>query len=534
MRRQTFETIRDTTYVQYSRIDASLSSVESYLSNFVFDNANINILAANQKNQSAWFSALYALQKNFNAAISVHVANDFFLYIPNSQLFVSSASNVLRDLKPDFIKHLDSEYFFSNKNSGKWVTINSNDKNYLTRVIRMSGCYVGAVVSVNTLMQPLSDGAYQDLHFDIANSNGELLNFSAPVNMLENYVSDTKNTITFTHVNDKQYLLVSHPLNNSELSLVVLSPDTATQNILKFYSRVLYIVFIGIAILLVLWFALNYIWIVRPINELTNAIHRLRSGDITAKVNTNAFCAEFDDMNMAFNDMVAEIRTLKIDVYEEQLHRKNTEIEYLKLQVTPHFLINCLNTIYQLTDACQPELTMHMVKNLSTHLRYMLNSGSSVSLLQEVNLVKNFVELSSIRYPGCIRLQTDYDIDALNATAIPLLILNFTENTVKYEVEMGKITEINIKIRKVGEKINITIWDTGQGFSPEILEKLRDIDCFIEESKGRHIGISNVFQRARHILGNTCIFSFSNCEHAGAKIEIQLPYIPYEEKEAFK
>ncbi|MEG0878945.1 MAG: ATP-binding protein, partial [Oscillospiraceae bacterium] len=114
------------------------------------------------------------------------------------------------------------------------------------------------------------------------------------------------------------------------------------------------------------------------------------------------------------------------------------------------------------------------------------------------------------------------------------LILNFTENTVKYEVEMGKITEINIKIRKVGEKINITIWDTGQGFSPEILEKLRDIDCFIEESKGRHIGISNVFQRARHILGNTCIFSFSNCEHAGAKIEIQLPYMPYEEKEAFK
>lgn len=535
MRQQTFETLRDTTYVQRSRIDASLSSVELYLSNFVYDNANINTLVSNQKNQSTWFSALYSLQINFNTAISVHVANDFYLYIPNSKLFVTSSSNVCRDMKDTLISKLDSDYFFNTDNIGNWVPINDKGKNYLVRVIRISGSYVGAVVSVDSLIQPLLTGTYQDLHFDIANNSAQLLHSNAPVNFLENYVSDTENTITFTNVCNQQYLLISHPLDNSNLSLVVLSPDTASKNILKFYSNVLFVVLIGIAVLLVIWFIFNYLWIVKPINQLTKAIHRLRNGDISAQVSTHSSCTEFDDMNMAFNDMVTEIRTLKIDVYEEQLHRKNTEIEYLKLQVTPHFLINCLNTVYQLTEAKQPELTMCMVKNLSTHLRYMLNCGSSVSLMQETNLVENFIELSLIRYPGCIRLRTNYCSDALNATVIPLLLLNFVENTVKYEVEMGKIIEINIEIKKATDNmINIVIWDTGQGFSPEMLQKLQDIDSFIKISKGKHIGIGNIFQRANHILGNDCIFNFSNCEDAGAKIEISIPYLPFIDKEGLQ
>ena len=58
-------------------------------------------------------------------------------------------------------------------------------------------------------------------------------------------------------------------------------------------------------------------------------------------------------------------------------------------------MINCLNTIYQLTENNHADLARQMLQNLSVHLRYTLSSGQTVSLLEELNLVKNYVELSS-------------------------------------------------------------------------------------------------------------------------------------------
>ena len=48
---------------------------------------------------------------------------------------------------------------------------------------------------------------------------------------------------------------------------------------------------------------------------------------------------EFQNMTAAFNDMVCEIKDLKIDVYERKLRAQNLEAQFLKQQITPHFLI---------------------------------------------------------------------------------------------------------------------------------------------------------------------------------------------------
>ena len=192
-------------------------------------------------------------------------------------------------------------------------------------------------------------------------------------------------------------------------------------------------------------------------------------------------------------------------------------------------MINCLNTIYQLTENNHADLARQMLQNLSVHLRYTLSSGQTVSLLEELNLVKNYVELSSIRYPGALRLLPSCEESLHNATVVPLMLLNFVENTVKYEVVMGKVLDIHIDVTASEEnqctRLHICIWDTGRGFSEDMLAVLQNLDTYVN-SEQEHIGITNVVLRLRQIFPDAA-FTFCNRSGAGAQITIDFPYVPF-------
>ena len=227
--------------------------------------------------------------------------------------------------------------------------------------------------------------------------------------------------------------------------------------------------------------------------------------------------------------MVEEIDDLKIENYEKQLSRQKLEALYLKQQITPHFMINCLNTIYQLTENNHADLARQMLQNLSVHLRYTLSSGQTVSLLEELKLVKNYVELSAIRYPGALRLLPSCEESLHNATVVPLMLLNFVENTVKYEVVMGKVLDIHIDVtareKNQCTRLHICIWDTGRGFSENMLAVLQNLDTYVN-SEQEHIGITNVVLRLRQIFPDAA-FTFCNRSGAGAQITIDFPYVPF-------
>ena len=192
-------------------------------------------------------------------------------------------------------------------------------------------------------------------------------------------------------------------------------------------------------------------------------------------------------------------------------------------------MINCLNTIYQLTENNHADLARQMLQNLSVHLRYTLSSGQTVSLLEELKLVKNYVELSSIRYPGALRLLPSCEESLHNATVVPLMLLNFVENTVKYEVVMGKILDIHIDVtareKNQCTRLHICIWDTGRGFSENMLAVLQNLDTYVN-SEQEHIGITNVVLRLRQIFPDAA-FTFCNRSGAGAQITIDFPYVPF-------
>ena len=104
-----------------------------------------------------------------------------------------------------------------------------------------------------------------------------------------------------------------------------------------------------------------------------------------------------------------EIQRLKLSASEKEIELKN-----LRAQLNPHFLFNSLNSIRALVGL-DPEQAKSAITRLSSLLRHSINLGKQtlVSLEDEIELVKNYLELEKIRFEE--RLQINYDIDPKSA-----------------------------------------------------------------------------------------------------------------------
>jgi len=112
-----------------------------------------------------------------------------------------------------------------------------------------------------------------------------------------------------------------------------------------------------------------------------------------------------------------------------------TELKYLKVQLQPHFFFNTLNNIYALTLR-QSEKAAPLVARHSEMMRYILynSPNENVGLQQEIDFLKNYSEVESVRYSEKINII--FETQGTNNTMViePLLLLPFIENTFKHGI----------------------------------------------------------------------------------------------------
>lgn len=524
MRKNVYRNTEDTLVLYQQHLDDMLDRTETWLYTSVLNNSSLYTLKNTASDTTTYFGALYQLQTDFKNAMSIYTVNGLFCYLPNHELLVTQSDQVS---SLPFRKFILDSISQENLDYSSWILFQVEDSYYLLRILYIDHAYIGAWVSLDTLQASLTDTSNDSLLIFSGEDGSLYRSHQAPLSITS--PRQQKKTPYAKELIDKEKMFaVSRKLESGSFYLTLLVPYSNITNAnASLYTALTIVLFSFFAIWVLLFLMLNQ-WILRPVADLTAGISCLRAGNLETHVAENGQLDEFQNMTTAFNDMVTEIKNLKIDVYERKLRAQNLEAQYLKQQITPHFLINCLNTAYQLTETDHPKLARKMLRNLSQHLRYTLSSGQTVALGDELDLVRNYIELSGIRYPDCLSLSLNCPDGLLDASVIPLLILNFVENTIKYEVVMEQFLEIHIEIsheKKDGRnRICIHIWDTGKGFSPEILTELQNLDTYLE-LENYHIGIANVILRARHVFADPVI-SFSNHPDAGAQIDIDIPYQP--------
>lgn len=116
-----------------------------------------------------------------------------------------------------------------------------------------------------------------------------------------------------------------------------------------------------------------------------------------------------------------------------EVEKLNTELEYLKSQINPHFLFNSLNTIFfQIDKSNQP--ARETLTKFSDMLRFQLYecNGHSISLEREVAYLRNYIDLQRLRRDERYAIEFITEGDFANKWLAPLLFIPLVENAFKH------------------------------------------------------------------------------------------------------
>lgn len=145
------------------------------------------------------------------------------------------------------------------------------------------------------------------------------------------------------------------------------------------------------------------------------------------------------------------------ELKEQQL---SAELNYLKVQLQPHFYFNTLNNIYSLTLQGSEKAPLLISKHADM-MRYILyeSSQSRAPLEREVEFLRNYVEVEVMRFPPDIEITFESQGISSKAMIEPLLLLPFIENPFKHGLNETLSTGsfVQIIISQVEQELSVQI-----------------------------------------------------------------------------
>lgn len=137
------------------------------------------------------------------------------------------------------------------------------------------------------------------------------------------------------------------------------------------------------------------------------------------------------------------------DLEKSQLE---TELLFLKSQISPHFFFNTLNNIYSLSVE-KSNKTPKVVIKLSELMRYMLyeTKNKRQTLENEILCIQNYLDLERIRNDDRLEINMSISGDIHDKEIGPILLLTFVENAFKHGVNknIGKVKiDISFEVKE--------------------------------------------------------------------------------------
>jgi hypothetical protein len=127
------------------------------------------------------------------------------------------------------------------------------------------------------------------------------------------------------------------------------------------------------------------------------------------------------------------------------------ELSFLKTQIHPHFLFNCLNSIYYMTLS-KDDKAPKTVLSLSDFLRFVITESDSglIPMEKEINMLEEYLNLQSLRASEKFELQFVRQGNFSEYAIMPLTFIPFVENAFKYGISAHCNCFIHINIKTDG------------------------------------------------------------------------------------
>ncbi|MDO1513729.1 histidine kinase [Maribacter confluentis] len=190
---------------------------------------------------------------------------------------------------------------------------------------------------------------------------------------------------------------------------------------------------------------------------------------------------------------------LKSERTAQELKNENleTELSFLRSQISPHFLFNVLNTVVSQIRFKSKELEPTVLK-LSSLLQYMLyeTNDAKVPLKSEVNYLEDYIDLQRTRFGKRVKITFIANLDQEWYLIEPMLLIPFVENAFKHGT--GNIKEPVIEISLKTNESELFF---------EVRNKFLENDISKDTVSG--IGLSNVRRRLELLYGERYQLEFN-------------------------
>ena len=449
-------------------------------------------------------------------------ANNYVSLYPYGVLIYMIAEN----LKTPFVTSLPadadliavSDYFHNEfpqseavKNSDTgFHTLEINGTFFLSQNYERSGVSLGVLVDTSTLLSTVEyDESFGNTRISIIDPNGITV-AESPVN-----------------IPDKKSLVSEAPLHDFPMAIRVTAPADAFLrkiSVLQFLSVLLTVLSI---VIFILYFLFQQWKIYRPLRELRKTLQRIGGGDLDTRLDPDNPTKELSEIYGTINTYIDHMTALRVQTYEERLNRQTIELQFLQLQLRPHFFLNALKSIYALAENQNYTEIQDYVLCLSNHFRFLLyDTTKKIELKKELMHTQNYMKMQRIGLHkpdiSCSLQMNDVNENTL---VPPLLLQTFLENSIKYAIVPDRplLMEIRVQKMELGEgnsRLNFSFQDNGPGFSESILREMEENE---EAFFRHHKGFGNLKRRLGLIYSEKSEIYVYNNPSGGASVDILIP-----------
>lgn len=204
------------------------------------------------------------------------------------------------------------------------------------------------------------------------------------------------------------------------------------------------------------------------------------------------------------------VREQQLDLARAEQASTEAQLRMLRAQVEPHFLFNTLANVASLIES-DPPRARTMLERLNDYLRSALRHSreTTTTLAQELDLVKQHVELLNDRMPGRIKLELEVPAALRCRPLPPMLLQPLVENAIKHGLEPrpggGRIT---VSAAEAHGVLALRVSDDGLGLSAA-------------GSNGS--GLANLRARLRSLYGDDAALGLAENPGGGVTAKVELP-----------
>ncbi|KAA8752613.1 sensor histidine kinase [Paenibacillus sp. UASWS1643] len=271
-----------------------------------------------------------------------------------------------------------------------------------------------------------------------------------------------------------------------------------------------------------------------PLKQLMRYMNQIQAGRLHVDIHLSSR-DEFGVLARHFRDMMDTVNNLILREYRLEIANKTNQLKALQAQIHPHFLYNTLQSIGTLALQQQGQRAYILLSSLSKMLRYSMRDQTCVTLREEAEHARLYLELQQERFGDRLEVDLDFAEDTLSVEMPRMTLQPLIENYFKHgaDIQPGK-GHISLSSRRINDHwIEIELNNNGPSISED---KLLEIRGWLHQShtttglstqesdESESIGLRNVIRRLQlnSHPGHSARLEISNQEPNGVKITVKL------------